>query len=90
MLTTVSIPYTTSSNTTAGYISTGSGVNFTRVTKVIGVVKSYLARLEMVTFLLRYIVKMQKIFERKEKNMVQQLADLEESDGLTLCKLNKL
>ena len=37
-------PYTTSSNTTAGYISTGSGVNFTRVTKVIGVVKSYLSK----------------------------------------------
>ena len=31
-------------HTTAGYISTGSGVNFTRVTKVIGVVKSYLSK----------------------------------------------
>ena len=37
-------PYTTSSNTTAGYISTGVGVNFRRVDRVIGVVKAYLSR----------------------------------------------
>ena len=37
-------PYTTSSNTTAGHISTGSGVNFRKVNKIIGVVKSYLSK----------------------------------------------
>ena len=37
-------PYTTSSNTAAGHISTGSGVSFNRVNRVIGVVKAYLSR----------------------------------------------
>ena len=37
-------PYTTSSNTTAGHISTGTGVGFKEVKRVIGVVKAYLSR----------------------------------------------
>ena len=37
-------PYTTSSNTTAGHISTGSGVNFRNIDRVIGVVKAYLSK----------------------------------------------
>ena len=37
-------PYTTSSNTTAGHISTGTGVNFRNVDRVIGVVKAYLSK----------------------------------------------
>ena len=37
-------PFTTSSNTTAGHISTGSGVNFKNVDKIIGVVKAYLSK----------------------------------------------
>ena len=37
-------PYTTSSNTAAGHISTGTGVSFRDINRIIGVVKSYLSR----------------------------------------------
>lgn len=37
-------PYTTSSNTVAGHISTGVGVGFSKIDRVIGVVKAYLSR----------------------------------------------
>ena len=37
-------PFTTSSNTATGHISTGTGVSFRRIDKVIGVVKGYLSR----------------------------------------------
>ena len=37
-------PYTTSSNTAAGHISTGTGVSFRDIDRIIGVVKSYLSR----------------------------------------------
>ncbi len=37
-------PFTTSSSTTAGHISTGSGVNFRNVDRIIGVVKAYLSK----------------------------------------------
>ncbi len=37
-------PYTTSSNTAAGHISTGTGVSFRKIHRVIGVVKAYLSR----------------------------------------------
>ena len=37
-------PYTTSSNTAAGHVSTGSGVGFRDIGRVIGVVKAYLSR----------------------------------------------
>lgn len=37
-------PYTTSSNTVAGHISTGSGLGTNSVERIIGVVKSYLSR----------------------------------------------
>ena len=37
-------PYTTSSNTAAGHISTGTGVSFRKINKIIGVVKAYLSR----------------------------------------------
>jgi len=37
-------PFTTSSNTTAGHISTGTGVSFREVGRIIGVVKAYLSR----------------------------------------------
>ena len=37
-------PFTTSSNTAAGHISTGTGVNFREVGRIIGVVKAYLSR----------------------------------------------
>lgn len=37
-------PYTTSSNTAAGHISTGTGVSFRSINRIIGVVKAYLSR----------------------------------------------
>ena len=37
-------PYTTSSNTAAGHISTGTGVSFREIDRIIGVVKAYLSR----------------------------------------------
>ena len=37
-------PYTTSSNTATGHISTGTGVTFRKIDRVIGVVKGYLSR----------------------------------------------
>ena len=37
-------PYTTSSNTAAGHLSTGTGVSFREIKKIIGVVKAYLSR----------------------------------------------
>ena len=37
-------PYTTSSNTAAGHISTGTGVSFHQMDRIIGVVKAYLSR----------------------------------------------
>lgn len=37
-------PYTTSSNTAAGHISTGTGVGFRNIRRIIGVVKAYLSR----------------------------------------------
>ena len=37
-------PFTTSSNTTAGHISTGTGVSFRNIDRIIGVVKAYLSR----------------------------------------------
>ena len=37
-------PYTTSSNTAAGHISTGTGVSFKDIGRIIGVVKAYLSR----------------------------------------------
>ncbi len=37
-------PYTTSSNTAAGHISTGTGVSFRKIGRIIGVVKAYLSR----------------------------------------------
>ena len=37
-------PYTTSSNTAAGHISTGTGVSFRNIGRIIGVVKAYLSR----------------------------------------------
>ncbi len=37
-------PFTTSSNTAAGHISTGTGVSFRNINRIIGVVKSYLSR----------------------------------------------
>jgi len=37
-------PYTTSSNTAAGHISTGTGVSFHKMDRIIGVVKAYLSR----------------------------------------------
>lgn len=37
-------PYTTSSNTAAGHISTGTGVSFRDINRIIGVVKAYLSR----------------------------------------------
>ena len=37
-------PYTTSSNTAAGHVSTGTGVSFREIKKIIGVVKAYLSR----------------------------------------------
>ena len=37
-------PFTTSSNTAAGHISTGTGVSFRNIDRIIGVVKAYLSR----------------------------------------------
>ena len=37
-------PFTTSSNTAAGHISTGTGVSFRDIDRIIGVVKAYLSR----------------------------------------------
>ena len=37
-------PFTTSSNTAAGHISTGTGVSFRDIGRIIGVVKAYLSR----------------------------------------------
>ncbi len=37
-------PYTTSSNTAAGHISTGTGVSFREIDQVVGVTKAYLSR----------------------------------------------
>ena len=37
-------PFTTSSNTSAGHISTGVGVSFRNINTIIGVVKAYLSR----------------------------------------------
>ena len=37
-------PNTTSSNTAAGHVSTGTGVSFREIKKIIGVVKAYLSR----------------------------------------------
>jgi len=37
-------PYTTSSNTAAGHISTGTGVSFRDIGRIVGVVKAYLSR----------------------------------------------
>ena len=37
-------PYTTSSNTAAGHISTGTGVSFRNIDRIIGVVKAYISR----------------------------------------------
>lgn len=37
-------PYTTSSNTAAGHVSTGTGVSFRDIGRIIGVVKAYLSR----------------------------------------------
>lgn len=37
-------PYTTSSNTAAGHISTGTGVGFRDIDHIVGVVKAYLSR----------------------------------------------
>ena len=37
-------PFTTSSNTSAGHVSTGVGVTFRSINRVIGVVKAYLSR----------------------------------------------
>ena len=37
-------PYTTSSNTAAGHISTGTGVGFRDIKRIIGVTKAYLSR----------------------------------------------
>ena len=37
-------PFTTSSNTAAGHISTGTGVSFRNIGRIIGVVKAYLSR----------------------------------------------
>ena len=37
-------PFTTSSNTSAGHISTGVGVSFRSINTIIGVVKAYLSR----------------------------------------------
>ena len=37
-------PFTTSSNTAAGHISTGTGVSFRNISRIIGVVKAYLSR----------------------------------------------
>jgi adenylosuccinate synthase len=37
-------PYTTSSNTAAGHISTGTGVSFRNINRIIGVTKAYLSR----------------------------------------------
>ena len=37
-------PYTTSSNTAAGHISTGTGVGFRNIDRIIGVVKAYISR----------------------------------------------
>ncbi len=37
-------PYTTSSNTAAGHISTGTGVSFRNINRIIGVAKAYLSR----------------------------------------------
>ena len=36
-------PFTTSSNTAAGHISTGTGVSFRNINRIIGVVKAYLS-----------------------------------------------
>ena len=37
-------PFTTSSNTAAGHISTGTGVSFRDISRIIGVVKAYVSR----------------------------------------------
>ena len=37
-------PYTTSSNTAAGHISTGTGVSFRDIKRIVGVTKAYLSR----------------------------------------------
>jgi adenylosuccinate synthase len=37
-------PFTTSSNTAAGHISTGTGVSFRDIDRIVGVVKAYLSR----------------------------------------------
>ena len=37
-------PFTTSSNTASGHISTGTGVSFRNINRIIGVVKAYLSR----------------------------------------------
>jgi len=37
-------PYTSSSNTVAGHVSTGAGVGFRKINRVIGVVKAYVSR----------------------------------------------
>ena len=37
-------PFTTSSNTATGHISTGTGVSYRELSRVIGVVKGYLSR----------------------------------------------
>ena len=37
-------PHTTSSNTIAGHISSGTGITFRKIDRVIGVTKAYLSR----------------------------------------------
>ena len=74
-------PFTTSSNTATGHISTGTGVTFRTINRVIGVVKGYLSRVGESPLPTEINGADAESYEQRWQNMELQLVDQEELDG---------
>ena len=76
-------PYTTSSNTAAGHISTGTGVSFRHIDRIIGVVKAYLSRVGDGPLPSEILEMVLKNYVKRDQNMAQQQGDRDVLAGLT-------
>ena len=74
-------PFTTSSNTATGHISTGTGVSYRELNRVIGVVKGYLSRVGESPLPTEIQVEKLNLCEKEAVNTALQLVDHEELDG---------
>ena len=82
-------PHTTSSNTIAGHIASGTGVTFSEINRIIGITKAYLSRVGQSPLPSELNGVEAETLRKKGENTAQLLVDPEELGGLTWYKYAK-